>query len=353
MRRIVGIGWLRGLAALLVLVSHVSYWCGGSALDVPGALLARGDVGVAVFFALSAFLLVNPDVSAHGPESVRRYARKRFARLVPTYWVVLAVVIAVAVWLGQSVSPSAVIAHVLLLPGFTLERFAGFSQVWSLTTEATFYLVVPALRRWLRDCLTSGRSPLPWLGAAAGASVLVQTVTATSGSPAWSVLTTSAAGHVAWFVAGIAVRLLVIQRAELLTTVFHWRRVLPWLLAGYVLIATGLGGPTDLSTPGLVPAAVKEIGYAGLAGASVVVALQVPDTPVSRPLGQLCGDLSYGVFLWHVVVLQVLFAGLGLPAFHAPIPLTLVATLSVSLLLARLTWWAVERPSIAWGHRQR
>ncbi len=57
MQRIPWIDPLRGVAAGLVLVSHVAYWSGGSGIDGVGRLLARGDVGVAVFFAVSAYLL--------------------------------------------------------------------------------------------------------------------------------------------------------------------------------------------------------------------------------------------------------------------------------------------------------
>ena len=62
------------------------------------------------------------------------------------------------------------------------------------------------------------------------------------------------------------------------------------------------------------------------------------------------GDVSYGLFLWHVLVLQVLFTTLHLRLFHAPFALVLIVTLVVSLALARLSWRVVEAPAIRWAH---
>ena len=59
-RRIAALDALRALAAFLVLASHVAFWTGEAGWSGVGIIAARGDVGVAVFFALSAFLLVSP-----------------------------------------------------------------------------------------------------------------------------------------------------------------------------------------------------------------------------------------------------------------------------------------------------
>ena len=101
-------------------------------------MLGRLDVGVAVFFVLSGFLLYPP------PVPVGRYALRRAARILPAYWVLLAVVAAFCSvpgaywWLGQT---------------YVGEPLAGpLTQTWSLCTEVAFYAVLPGLvwlaRRW-------------------------------------------------------------------------------------------------------------------------------------------------------------------------------------------------------------
>ncbi|MEO8749957.1 MAG: acyltransferase family protein, partial [Allobranchiibius sp.] len=91
---------LRALAAALVLLSHVTFWTGAGDVDVSGPLLARGDAGVAVFFAISAFLLLRPYVRAGlhqtATPGLRRYAIRRAARILPAYWLALTAVLLVA-----------------------------------------------------------------------------------------------------------------------------------------------------------------------------------------------------------------------------------------------------------------
>ena len=56
-------------------------------------LLAHLNVGVALFFLISGFLLYRPYALAlvHGSEPPRlaAYAKRRFLRIVPAYWVAL------------------------------------------------------------------------------------------------------------------------------------------------------------------------------------------------------------------------------------------------------------------------
>src|SRR3954464_13592970 len=82
---------LRALGALAVLTTHVGFHSGAS-LDGPFAgLLARLDVGVAIFFAISGFLLYRAHVVAwFDPPSTPRtlpYLRNRALRILPALWI--------------------------------------------------------------------------------------------------------------------------------------------------------------------------------------------------------------------------------------------------------------------------
>ena len=58
---------MRAVAALGVLTTHVAFQTGAVALPVIGPILGRLDLAVALFFALSGFLLWRPwGASAHG-----------------------------------------------------------------------------------------------------------------------------------------------------------------------------------------------------------------------------------------------------------------------------------------------
>lgn len=69
---------------------------------------------------------------------------------------------------------------------------------------------------------------------------------------------------------------------------------------------------------------------------------------VRLPLPELKADLSYGVYIYAFPVTQILVA-LGL---RDPFPLML-ATAAITLPIAAMSWFLVERPAIALGHRQR
>ena len=75
---------IRGLAAALVVVYHVQVVLGVDL--VPGRVAAGGVSGVAIFFALSGFLMFRPFLD--GPVDLRAYALRRFFRASgrPTCW---------------------------------------------------------------------------------------------------------------------------------------------------------------------------------------------------------------------------------------------------------------------------
>src|SRR3954451_6600816 len=91
-----GIEGLRAAAALLVLVVHTSFASGFTLRSGAGPYTARGEVGVALFFLISGFLLYRPFVAAAfegrpGPR-LGPYLIRRALRILPLYWVALTVV---------------------------------------------------------------------------------------------------------------------------------------------------------------------------------------------------------------------------------------------------------------------
>jgi len=127
---------LRAVAALAVLVTHVSLNAMGNKGPF-GGLLARLDVGVAVFFVLSGYLLYRPFVRAllrdEPLPSIRRYFRHRLLRIVPLYWVVVVASFLFAPAVGlvmptTGFDPSAVGST--SVPLWTMARFLTFTQVY-------------------------------------------------------------------------------------------------------------------------------------------------------------------------------------------------------------------------------
>ena len=86
---------VRGTGALMVVATHSAFNTGQILRGWTGGVLARLDFGVPLFFILSGFLLSRPFflAMARGDRrpSVRHYLWKRVLRVLPLYWVVVAV----------------------------------------------------------------------------------------------------------------------------------------------------------------------------------------------------------------------------------------------------------------------
>lgn len=370
---------LRALAAAMVLLTHVTFWTGAGSLDVSGPLLARGDAGVAVFFAISAFLLLRPYVRAGLENSrrpdLRRYAIRRAARILPGYWLALAAVLIVAGLApgrtGGLGSVREVVLHVFVLQGYSGHAYQSFSQTWSLTTEVTFYALVPVVGWVIGRVARDERRGWVVLGGIAILGLSAQAVSAawTLADPhsAAGILGTSVLGHAAWFASGAA--LAVLSESERLSltpgslTPYRWvafARTNPGvvaLCAGvlYLLASTPLAGPVDLQAPTVAQAVVKEALYAAIAGLLVLAAISPVRGVLARaaagsPAARWLGDASYPLFLWHVLVLQVLYLLTGRDLFTGGFVLTLVATTTISMLVARASVTLLERPALTRAH---
>jgi exopolysaccharide production protein ExoZ len=89
----------RAVAALQVVLHHVSSFADGEpklwAHPQIGRWLAGPSLGVAFFFVLSGVVILTAHWNDVGkPSAIFSYVRKRFIRIYPIYWVVLAMVLA-------------------------------------------------------------------------------------------------------------------------------------------------------------------------------------------------------------------------------------------------------------------
>ncbi|MEO7980945.1 MAG: acyltransferase [Sporichthyaceae bacterium] len=349
---------VRGLAALLVVLTHVGYQTGETSRGLPGALLARADVGVALFFVLSGLLLYRPWVVAEatgGPApSWRRYYRRRAVRILPAYWLALLAVVVLAPDDGRSAGD--VVANATLMQVYGGGHLLGdFTQTWSLCTEVLFYAVLPLVA----VAVGRLRGPVARVGLLAAvvvANLVWAGLATTDALPTLS--STWLPGHAGWFAAGMLLAAAADDAARRPAgRVGQWTRdfagrpgtVLLLALAVAALAVTPLAGPRTLAptTPG--ESVVKELLYGVVALLLVAAALVAqPGTRVARVLGnpaaRWTGRVGYGVFLWHLLVLDGVMSALGTPLFGGDVLRVGVLTVAGSLAVAWLSWVLVERP---------
>src|SRR5690349_1989053 len=143
---------MRGFAVILVFFVHyssqISFTLG---LPVPGvgkALQHIGHVGVDLFFILSGYLIYGALIRK--PRPFYSYIARRVQRIYPTFLVVLAIYLFLALVsssgneLPQDTNEKAgvILANFLLLPGvFSITPIVVVA--WSLSYEAAFYLTLP------------------------------------------------------------------------------------------------------------------------------------------------------------------------------------------------------------------
>jgi peptidoglycan/LPS O-acetylase OafA/YrhL len=138
----------RALAAMSVLVTHVAYLSGFNTRSPIGALTARMDVGVAVFFMISGFLLYRPYVAARlagsdGPRPLA-YFWRRALRIFPAYWVALTVTVFL-LHVPKDIPPAKDLSlYYGLAHLYSLGNVIGpILSSYTLVTEISFYVMLP------------------------------------------------------------------------------------------------------------------------------------------------------------------------------------------------------------------
>lgn len=339
---------MRACAAIGVVVTHVAFQTGHSS-GVTGRLLGRFDLAVAVFFALSGFLLWRGHAAAArglaAAPTLGHYLQSRAVRILPAYLVAVVVILSLlpeadhanlTVWLAN-------LSLTQIYVPLTLT--AGLTQMWSLSVEVSFYLALPIL------ALLIGRLPVRCRVPA------IATLAALSLAWGWLPLPHSPGinplnwppAFFSWFAAGMLLAEWTHARIALPHRLSRRRAAVAGLgLLAYLVAASPLAGPE-----GLVPGSAAQFAVKTAMGALLALALLAPlvlDHPdtAHRLLGSAAmvtlGRWSYGLFIWHLAALAMAFPVLGEFAFTGSMPAVLVLTLVFGIAIAAVSYALIESP---------
>jgi len=307
-KRIDALDGLRGLAALTVVVSHLSNQTG-----IFGTILGKGagQLGVMLFFALSGFLMARLYMSEPPTGlSVLHFHRRRAARVVPLYFVLVGASFLLTVGLNSGVlyriDRSSVLEHLLFIH--------GESVLWTIPVEVQFYAVFPLI----------------WWATSRWGTAWIMVAIVGLAAMTFAGMTTAAwlPHHLQYFLLGI-----VIANSN--------RRVPGWLpgimFAAYVL-----------AFPRVVAALGFEIGdvwrspiYLILIGLLLYAAAGSDRSFLSWPAMRYLGNISYSLYLLHFPIM----AALAKTSLVDSTPLYIIASLSASILAAGICYRAVELPA--------
>jgi peptidoglycan/LPS O-acetylase OafA/YrhL len=382
---------LRGITVAWVIAFHylavrgaegkqdaVAAWV--DSIEPLARILRNGYLGVDLFFLITGFLLVLPWIR-HAemglpPPSARAFYRRRILRIVPAYWVHLALLALVFIPLVAGADAWArawrfylfnFALHAPLLHYTTPLTSASMSvngALWTLALEAQWYLLLPFIaplfaRRPHAVAAALVALALAWrwlaahdlgplvrfhMGLAAIWNVPEQTIR--------HFLATQLPGYFAHFAFGM-----LAGRAW-----WRWRHqpaaqgaaAVPWLL----LAAAGLAFLYVIHIPGSFRFGLPAWLAVAVALALPFVALVARGTPVTgallaNPPLAFLGRISYSAYLYHLPVLLALDRHAALPpAALAPLYLALVTA------VAWASWRCVEAPFMRSGpgagaHRER
>jgi peptidoglycan/LPS O-acetylase OafA/YrhL len=316
---------VRGIAVLMVLVYHAFYWSVDLSQFAPAKRLFltaawTGRLGVNLFFVLSGFLITGLLIDARTREDYyKRFYLRRSLRILPAFLLTLVVLLVVrAAPLNFVLLSAAYLANLTPLFGVAI----AYPVLWSLAVEEHFYLVWPAVvRRLSNRALTA---------------VCVFIVAL---SPVTRLISFSLAQRKGWVSYeifdytwnssdGLACGALL---AIFLREFKPSRKALARLCGLLLILAIAIwiaGLPFGILSRRLPVGAALQIvpwnfGFVALIGFSLLLGSSPWKHWTRSPILEFFGDISYGLYLYHLLVLNALewlyyhgfFANLHFPLF--------------------------------------
>lgn len=364
--RLAGFDGLRAVAALAIVALHVTAATGAIAATGAGRYFARLDVGVTIFFVISAFLLYRPFVASHlgirDTLPLRAFWWRRGLRIYPAYWVALTA--AILCFRTTALHGFWDYARHYLLVQIYQPKYglAGIVPAWTLAVELSFYAALPVYAWVLRAATRRQAVARRVVTELAGALLLY------AFGLAWhfGVVTTRSTDAVSarwlpamsdWFALGIL--LAVVRSAADVSAVASAARKLVDRFADVVVllslalfvIVCNIGLPIDGTSGTVREDMAREVLFGLIAMLLVApsalgltqrgVAMRVLDGRSAVAVG----TVSYGLFLWHYLwIAQLHTWGVFDWVRPARTGLVFVVTVALALVTAVASWILVERP---------
>jgi peptidoglycan/LPS O-acetylase OafA/YrhL len=355
----------RAIAVMSIVVYHAAVFGRAVSGTVPGRLIGHLNIGVAIFFLISGFLLYRPFIAhrAGGPPAptAADYVKRRLLRIYPAYWLALTVLLLLPGLTGS-------------IPGNRLALYSLFhskcltgpfptcqlAQTWSLVVELSFYIVLP-FYVIVVGRLTRRLRPRAWLRAElvtlAGLSAvsLALEFGLFSNTPTW--IDATLVGHFLWFALGMG---MAVVSAALTGRVLNPRRIplaaarpgISWALALVVYAASCAWLPAFIGNHGQSFGSTLAFGVtAALLLLPAVFAegrTSIPERVLTQPVIAWVGLISYGIFLWHYAITL----DLGFLGRKEPFVLVLLGTLAIVIPVAAASYYLLERPLLRLKYRR-
>jgi peptidoglycan/LPS O-acetylase OafA/YrhL len=342
---------LRAVAAISVVAFHADQFVRAQN-TVVGRVFSHLDVGVAVFFVITGFLLYRPFMaSALGdvpPTPTSLFYRRRVLRILPGYWVALIVL-----------APLIAYARPFGLPNFFFIQIyrpawarSGIPPGWSVCVEISFYLLLPFFALLMKKLWgsasrkTQRRRQLILLAVMALASLLVRELAKHVIKSPYAV--DPLPGTFCWFAFGMAIAILSVEPGftkRSVVTAIADHPLTCWLLAGLIYASTlttaqdvDLANVTIFIRYGLIAAlAISPLVF------SDVTRFQGAKILQARAMAWL-GLISYGIYLYHYPIM----ANIHISAGSETLDLCCLAVVGgvIAIACGAASYYFIERPML-------
>jgi peptidoglycan/LPS O-acetylase OafA/YrhL len=343
-----GLDLLRALAIIVVVIYHAALF----GFKLPGRVDRFGWIGVDLFFVLSGYLIGGQLLTPLARDQRMNFGRffaRRVLRIMPAYFVVLAVYFLLPSWREYPDMSQPLWKFLLSIQNIALHGGTAFSHAWSLAVEDQFYLVLPFLLLFLYRrprtaiivacllvvCGIALRTFLAAQNPSVDGGVSFRGFQAWIYYPTWTRLDP--------LVFGVALAAIEKFRPE------WWKRITNcaiWLwLPALVLIASGLWlGEGDHLT---VTACVWQFPLIALGMAALLICAVSPRLffrRVSIPGAAFIASIAYSAYLIQKIVIRFVeqfCASRNIPLTSAPV---LIGVELCVYAAATILFFVIERP---------
>ena len=335
-----GIQYVRALAALMVVLDHVSSMMAEAKYygrHPLGAVLETGAVGVDLFFTLSGFIIVYIAVDSAWAPTMGAWVffKRRFARIMPFLWAVIVAYALLRLAGREGYFPATDYLRAAVLWPFGP---VAPSPVWTLRHEFLFYSVFALTflsgRRWLLAVWVL--APLAWAAFQRLAGPYVGV------GPDIGFFLCNPIDLL--FGLGVAFGLVYARRRQAWPSA-AWAAPAAVAGAGAVFaLALAMAYQRDVIWQVIV------IGLGSCATLAAACAARPPSGLIGD-LGRRLGDASYCIYLTHTAFVS---AVLGYASRHArglPDAVVIAATFLFATVGGLVLHYLAERPIVAWSQR--
>lgn len=317
---------LRAIAVAMVVLAH----------SFRGTAFSLGGLGVNIFFVLSGYLITSLLMKEHadtGRISLLKFYARRALRLTPALWIVLGFCLITQAFSSKAAEhiPSIGIAALYVMNwyrAFELNNDWILGHTWSLSVEEQFYLVWAPL---LTLALSFGPRAAPrWLAAGCLAlSTLAYLVLSLSGASSARIYNGFDTRSSELFVGCLLT--LAPPSKFIRDKASRW-----WPVPIIVISAIVIG----IWPPVLGPVVFQTVA---LMAAWIILIAPGHDrfAMLRKPWIVYLGRISYGIYLWHYVLLESLYSH-GVNAV-----MSVLISVPVTVILAAVSFELVERRFLA------